>query len=372
MLSSERGSHWPEQFAHERARVLAALGDIGAGGIVEDAQHLGATSVSGLLAWPCVDIGLSIWPFPIGPQHQAALAALRYAPVPGQAGAPAQRFSHPGGFQLLLLEAGGEAWADYRIISEYLRHNTDARGAYAAAKRAWAAQAGDQSAAYQAAKAEYYRTLLAAARAWWVKRQGFGPAEALARELHGIGCAWGISGGWALDLFLGQAQRVHLDVDVVIARADQLALRAHLAGRGWRLQTPLDGQLELWPAHTRLEPPRHQVHAHRDGAFIDVQLSEIECGVWHYRRDPAIIRSAERIWLSSAGAIPFLAPELVLLFKSQNTSGRERAKDQVDFERVYTQLDPERRAWLRWALLATAPAHAWIERLAAGGPALPS
>jgi len=67
--------------------------------------------------------------------------------------------------------------------------------------------------------------------------------------------------------------------------------------------------------------------------------------------------------LCSDERIPFLAPELVLLFKSKNTSGKERSKDQADFEEVYIRLEPERRAWLRWALIAVDPSNPWIERL---------
>jgi hypothetical protein len=69
------------------------------------------------------------------------------------------------------------------------------------------------------------------------------------------------------------------------------------------------------------------------------------------------------VGLESTQGIPFLAPELVLLFKSKNTSGKERSKDQTDFERTCTRLEPERRAWLRWALTAVDPSHEWIERL---------
>jgi hypothetical protein len=86
-------------------------------------------------------------------------------------------------------------------------------------------------------------------------------------------------------------------------------------------------------------------------------------GVWKYRREPTIVRSLDKTGLSTESGIPYLAPELVLLFKSKNTSNQERAKDQSDFESVLPQLDAERRAWLRWALIATSPDHAWIEQL---------
>lgn len=112
----------------------------------------------------------------------------------------------------------------------------------------------------------------------------------------------------------------------------------------------------------RLELPRHQVHAHRDGNFIDILLTDMD-NVWRYRREPLILRSKEKISLRSASGIPYLAPELVLLFKSRNTSDHERAKDQVDFEQALPHLNAEQRAWLRWALIATSPDHVWVDQL---------
>ena len=70
-----------------------------------------------------------------------------------------------------------------------------------------------------------------------------------------------------------------------------------------------------------------------------------------------------RVGLRSDDGIPYLAPEVVLLFKSKTSSGKERSKDKSDFEEVYLRLEPERRMWLRWALLAVDPSHPWIERL---------
>jgi hypothetical protein len=155
---------------------------------------------------------------------------------------------------------------------------------------------------------------------------------------------------------------VHEDVDVVIPRSAQLELRRHLTGRGWKFITPFEKRLELWPPHTYLELPRHQVHAHRGDEFIDILLTDMD-GVWKYRREPTIVRSLDKISLKTESGIPYLAPELVLLFKSKNTSNQERAKDQTDFDNVLPHLDAERRAWLRWALIATSPDHVWIEQL---------
>ena len=85
--------------------------------------------------------------------------------------------------------------------------------------------------------------------------------------------------------------------------------------------------------------------------------------MWCYRREPSIIQAVERIGLTTDDGIPYLAPELVLLFKSKNTGQHERPKDQQDFERTLPHLQPVRRAWLRWALLATQPEHPWLEYL---------
>ncbi len=364
MLLSDCYNHCREQFARERARLLTLLGALTEGGIVEDLQHIGATSVPGLPASPCIDIGLAVWPFPLEPDRRAAVESLGYKLMPGDAGAPEQRFRYAtDAFQLYIVDAGSELWTNYLVIRDYLRHDEGARQTYSTCKQAWGARAITEPATYQQAKAQLLLQTLDAARQWWVNHHGFASVEAVAQELQAFRHLWYISSGWALDLFLGRVTRVHHDVDVVVARTDQLALQRHMTARGWKFMTPFEGRLEPWPLHMHLELPRHQAHAHREGAFIDFLLSDIEYGVWRYRRNPAVIRAADRIRLCTAEGVGFLAPELVLLFKSKNTSGKERSKDQVDFEAVYAHLEPERRAWLRWALMVTDPAHPWIEQL---------
>jgi hypothetical protein len=96
--------------------------------------------------------------------------------------------------------------------------------------------------------------------------------------------------------------------------------------------------------------------------FIDFLLTDMD-DVWRYRREPLVLRSREKMSLRSDSAIPFLAPELVLLFKSKNTSSHARSKDASDFEKACPHLEPERRAWLCWALTAISPDHPWIREL---------
>jgi GrpB-like predicted nucleotidyltransferase (UPF0157 family) len=364
---SDHDQQW-QQFAQERARLCEALRDVTDGGIIDGIEHIGATSVPGLTIVTdareaCVDIGLAVWPFPVELHDRATLAALGYEPVSGYDGAPEQRFRHTaGGYQLFLAMSGSETWMDYLLIRDYLRNEPAARQAYQDYRREIA---GREPAGATEAKASLFAALLPPARKGWIDRYGLAPLEAVVRELRELPCPWYVSSGWALDLFLGCVTRVHHDVDVVINRADQLILQQHLTARGWKFVTPFQKRLEPWPLLMRLESPRHQVHAHRDGGFIDFLLTDMTPEAWFYRREPSILRSASRMSLRTESGIAFLAPELVLLFKSKNTSATdpERSKDPLDFEQVCPHLDPERRAWLRWALLATNPAHPWIDRL---------
>jgi GrpB-like predicted nucleotidyltransferase (UPF0157 family) len=363
LRETPEGDLYRERFAQERERLLGALGPLTEGGVVEGVEHVGATSVAGLGGQPTVDIALAGWPFPLEEPARASLANLGYTLDPEFAGEPEQRYhSANGDFQLYLVAVGSPLWRDYALVREYLRHDATARDAYSARKREWSAGA-DSNGAYAEAKRRWLERLVEDARRSWIEREGFAPLRRMVAELAELPVAWRIGGGWALDLFQGRVTRVHHDVDVEVARADQFILRTYLSEHGWKLLTPFEQRLGPWPAHMRLELPRHQVHAHRDGAFIDFMLTDMEGGVWRFRREPSVVRDASRIELRSADGIPFIAPELALLFKCKTSGGTERAKDQTDFEVVHTLLEPERRAWLHWALMAYDPTNAWLARL---------
>ena len=361
-------SAYDQQFISERIHLLDALGWTTQGGVVENIQHIGATSVPGLLAQPeplsqpVVDIGLAVWPFPLPPETQVLLERLGYLPLPGEAGASQPRFLHRSQpLQLFTFELGTSAWLDCLLLRDYLRQDAAACQSAAAERAIW--PPNPQTETYRQVKTRWLEQLIPRAHAWWVVFHGFQPLESAVQELRELPCQWLISGGWALDLFLGQVTRVHGDVDVIVARSDQLTLQEYMLERGWQFLTPFQKKLEPWPAAMRLEPPRHQAHAHKGEALIDFLLTDIEHGVWKYRRQPDIVRLLERGRMQSERGLPFLAPELVLLFKSQNTSRKERGKDQADFEQALPHLEAERRAWLRWALTAVSPGHRWIEQL---------
>ena len=61
----------------------------------------------------------------------------------------------------------------------------------------------------------------------------------------------------------------------------------------------------------------------------------------------------------TADGIPYLQPEVVLLFKAKAV----RPKDELDFAAVLPHLESSRRLWLRDALTLVHPGHAWLESL---------
>jgi len=168
---------------------------------------------------------------------------------------------------------------------------------------------------------------------------------------------WAIAGGWALDLFIGRESRSHADVDIAILRADQRRLRAQLSGR---VEKVVDGQLAEWSPSEELILPVHELHVTwPDDYELEFLLNEYDpiTREWVFRRDGRIRRPLAAAFVT--GRIPYLAPEIVLLYKSKTPA----TKDDADFLTVLSHLRDEQRSWLRDALDVTAPGHNWVSIL---------
>lgn len=172
---------------------------------------------------------------------------------------------------------------------------------------------------------------------------------------------WWIAGGYAIDAFLDRPdRRPHDDLDVGLLARDQQAIRSCLAGWDLHCADP-PGNLRPWRPGEHLEEPIHDVWA-RERADrpwrLQLVLNPGDEDTWIYRRDVRIrLPLSELVWRSEG--IPYLVPEVQLLFKSK----RVRPKDAQDFDDALPQFDPARRMWLREALSLTAPGHPWLPRL---------
>jgi hypothetical protein len=191
------------------------------------------------------------------------------------------------------------------------------------------------------------------------------PSE-VATLLAPLAAPWWIAGGWAIDLFLGKQTREHEDIDVQVLRRDQLAVRALFGGwdmqaalppprdetwpfRPWRLDEELDAEIhDIWCRPTSTQP-----------WALQLMIAATCDDSWLFRRMPAIRRPVDTIGCVSGEEIPYLAPEIQLLYKAKGL----RPKDESDFAHALPALDQERRHWLRNALAAAHPSHPWLERL---------
>lgn len=187
------------------------------------------------------------------------------------------------------------------------------------------------------------------------------PVSDVARLMAGFGRTWALCGGWAVDAWLGRQTRGHIDVDVAISNDDQLALHGYLRD-GWLLNghdPNDDDSTHPWDGH-RLEVPAH-IHARGHGLELDFQLEDRQGDAWLLRREPRLAVPIARCVTASTWAVPTLAPEVALFYKSASAI---REHDAADFEALLPLLDDDQRAWLRDAIGAIGPDHPWLPRLA--------
>jgi hypothetical protein len=96
---------------------------------------------------------------------------------------------------------------------------------------------------------------------------------------------------------------------------------------------------------------------------IELLLDEADDETWVYRREPRIRRPISTAVRQSPEGLPYLAPEIQLLYKSN----APRERDKLDFSQTWPLLAPEARRWLRDALELVKPDHEWIAALTNSG-----
>jgi len=207
--------------------------------------------------------------------------------------------------------------------------------------------------------------------------------------MHAYSNPWFVAGGWAIDLFLKRVTRKHKDIEIGIFRSDQLLLHKYL--KEWlfkkvkKQSAEKRGQLEEWQETEYLELPTHEIHATRrlhlnqtlrvcpgtqnrisreystsNLPELEVLLNERDDSCWIYRRNFQIRRELSKTILYTKTGIPYLAPEIVILYKSKNPN----PDDEFDFNNTVNNLGYGPRAWLATSIEITKPGHQWLDRLA--------
>ncbi|MGY4981543.1 nucleotidyltransferase domain-containing protein [Streptomyces sp. 900105755] len=183
--------------------------------------------------------------------------------------------------------------------------------------------------------------------------------EQVADRLGGVGGPWCVAAGWALDLFRGEQSRPHGDLEIAVP----VAGFAEVRDRFPEYVFDAVGSGRVWAAAgEEALAATHQTWA-RDpvsGRFLfDVFREPHEGSTWICRRDESLRLPYGAIIERTADGIPYLVPELVLLFKAKEP----RPKDHADFDGVLPLLSRARRDALRAWLTRAHPGHPWSAKL---------
>jgi hypothetical protein len=199
---------------------------------------------------------------------------------------------------------------------------------------------------------------------------------------------WALSGGWAVDAWLGRETRDHGDIDVSVFLDERQVLHEHLAG--WELVSHdafketnelWDGRLLALPAHLHARlarpgeaiPPAEPLLADR-GFVTEFVFNELTAGgewVLYFTppdgkspaREPLVTIPFARAVQESRYGVPTLAPEAVLFYKATAYRGTRhylRRRDHEDFERLLPRLSREERSWLADAITRVEVDHPWL------------
>ena len=186
--------------------------------------------------------------------------------------------------------------------------------------------------------------------------QTWSPSE-VADRLVGVSAPWYVAAGWALDLFLGHQTREHDDLEIGVPAQGFAEVREALG----RFDFVVVGDGRAWPLTEESLATHRQTWVREPGGpwRVDVMREPWDHDTWVFRRNPTIRLHAASLISRTAEGIPYVQPEVVLLFKAKEV----RPKDEADFAAVLPHLDSGRRLWLRDALTLVHPGHAWLDSL---------
>ena len=199
------------------------------------------------------------------------------------------------------------------------------------------------------------------------------------------GFEYAFCGGQAVDLFLGYDSRTHGDIDVCAFWNERDKIILYMQSRGFQVYEMLGGGR----AH-RIADVSNQIYEKRnifcfkEGCplvklypldendccwmeffhtgqtelnFIEFLFNDRSDADFEYARDREVKRELNKALLSRDG-VPYMSPELCLLYKSTDI---EREGYQQDFELAYKAMNGEQREWLKNALTRLYPeGHKWI------------
>jgi GrpB-like predicted nucleotidyltransferase (UPF0157 family) len=151
---------WHEQFANERDRLLAAIGDHSL-----PIEHIGSTSVCGIAAKPILDIMIGTPEFGPVLTFVHDLEAIGYE-YKGENGIPGRHYfgkGVPRTVHLNVVRCGGHFWLSHLTFRDHLKQNPIAAREYEQLKRSLAERYPSDREAYTNGKEDFVRSIIAQA-----------------------------------------------------------------------------------------------------------------------------------------------------------------------------------------------------------------
>ena len=210
---------------------------------------------------------------------------------------------------------------------------------------------------------------------------------------------WAICGGDAIDLFIGEQTREHKDLDIAVFWQDREQIIKYMLDKNWRVFEPEAGKLReitdisndyrrednLWCISrdnntyniVSLGNDYYDITTSQKNQerldFIEFLFNKQEDGHFLYKRNHALRIQMDKAIIRTQDGIPYLAPEMVLLYKSifirYLESEKIEDKEMVanyrhDFEMSNNRFSGEQIRWLYNALKICYPnGHEWLDIL---------
>lgn len=157
-------------------------------------------------------------------------------------------------------------------------------------------------------------------------------------RLVGVDVPWCVVAGWAIDLYRGAPTRDQEDTEIAVPASRFPEIRGAFA----EFDLDVVGSGHIWPLEHEAFDVMHQtwVRDRTTGRYhLDIFREPHDGEIWICRLDGNIRRPYSEIFRTTEDGIPYLVPEIVLLFKAKH----DLPKDNFDFVGVLPLLDSEQR-----------------------------
>jgi GrpB-like predicted nucleotidyltransferase (UPF0157 family) len=169
MTVVDYSNEWPKQYECEKNLLQVILGDV-----LENAYHIGSTSVPGLVAKPVIDILLEVKSLDRLDALNSAMESIGYTPK-GEFGIPGRRYFPKGGDErthhVHAFVLGDPHSMKHLAFRDYLRTHLAAATEYAAVKMAASAAHKTDPKGYVAFKHAFVEQMVDKAVHWMSKEQ---------------------------------------------------------------------------------------------------------------------------------------------------------------------------------------------------------